>query len=114
MTTVARPDADPLTTATALVASSQHAAPSALQRWMGISFREAADLLDAMHQRGLVGPADGSKARDVFVRRCEQCGRVGRRGFQTLANEEQDVPITVCANKVACRRRWPKPSRDEA
>lgn len=112
MTTTARPDADPLMTATKLVASSGLASASALQRWMRISFREASDLLDAMHQRGIVGPADGSKARDVFVRCCEQCGRVGKRGFQTLA--APDIPpITVCTAKAACQKRWPKPARDD-
>lgn len=97
-----------------LVASRQLAAPSALQRWMRISFARAANLLNELEQRGHVGPADGSKARTVHVRRCEQCGRIGKRGFRTLAAEERDIRITVCANKSACRKRWPKPARDDA
>jgi hypothetical protein len=44
--------------------------------------------------------------------RCSQCGRNGTHGFTTLANEEHQISITVCANKNACRKRWPKPARD--
>lgn len=54
--------------------------------------------------------------------RCEQCGRVGVRGFRTYPDEDvfhgdQLVAAahcrTECANKNACRKRWPKPTRDE-
>ena len=97
-----------------LVASADFAAVSAVQHWMRISFREANALLDELARRGFVGPADGSRARDVFVRRCEQCGRIGKRGFQTLTNDEHDIRITECSNRTACRKRWPKPACDEA
>ncbi|CAM5249846.1 hypothetical protein SGLAM104S_01599 [Streptomyces glaucescens] len=96
-----------------LVASAQFAAVSAVQRWMRISFRQANALLDELERRGFVGPADGSRARNVFVRRCEQCSRIGKRGFKTLASEEHDVQITVCSNRAACRKRWPRPARDD-
>lgn len=48
------------------------------------------------------------------TRRCSQCGRSGTRGFRTLTNEEHRISITVCANKSACRKRWPQPARDDA
>jgi DNA translocase FtsK/SpoIIIE-like protein len=95
-----------LTQATELVAANQLAAVSALQRWMKIRFSDASQLLDQMHQLGLVGPAHGSRSRDVYVQRCEQCGRVGRRGFRTHSSEHAEV--TVCASKTACRKRWPR------
>jgi hypothetical protein len=47
---------------------------------------------------------------------CEQCGRVGTRGFKTLITflDGRAVgPITVCSNTNACRKRWPKVSDDE-
>lgn len=47
------------------------------------------------------------------VQRCEQCGRIGKRGFRTLRNDEHGIRITECANRVACRKRWPKPERDD-
>lgn len=96
-----------------LVASQQLAATTALQRWMRISFREASGLLDELEARGVVGPAEGSKARDVRVRYCAQCGRIGPRGFRTLTSDEHGIRITECANRAACRKRWPKPPRNE-
>ena len=52
--------------------------------------------------------------------RCEQCGRRGTRGFTVLIGEvEGDTltvnipPITTCANKNACRKRWPKHRTDD-
>jgi len=93
-----------------LIASQRLAATSALQRWMQIPFHQATALLDELERQGWIGPADGSKSRDLYARYCEQCGRVGKRGFKNLI----DPSITVCANKNACRKRWPKPVRDDA
>ena len=92
-----------------LVASRHLAAASALQRWMRIPFARATALLDELEQQGHVGPADGSKSREVYVRYCEQCRRIGKRGFKNFI----DPSITVCANKNACRKRWPTPARDD-
>lgn len=92
-----------------LIASRQLAAASALQRWMHITFARATALLNELEQQGHIGPADGSRAREVYVRYCEQCGRIGKRGFKNFI----DPSITVCANKAACRKRWPKPARDD-
>lgn len=47
------------------------------------------------------------------TQRCSQCGRSGTRGFRTLTSVEQRISITVCANTNACRKRWPKPRRDD-
>lgn len=95
-----------------LVASRQLAAASALQRWMHITWARAMTLLDELEQLGYVGPADGSKSRDVHVRYCEQCGRIGKRGFRNLINEHGS--LTECSNRQACRRRWPKPVIEES
>jgi hypothetical protein len=95
-----------------LVASRRLAAASALQRWMHITFGRATALLNELEQQGHIGPADGSKAREVYVRYCEQCGRIGKRGFQALANEEHGIRITECSNRRACHKRWPKTVRD--
>jgi hypothetical protein len=94
------------------VASRQLAAASALQRWMHITFARANNLLNELQQQGHVGPADGSKSREVYVRYCEQCGRIGKRGFRNLIDEHGS--LTVCMAKAACRKRWPKSARDDA
>ena len=90
-----------------LIATNRLASASALQRWMHIGFARAYSLLEELHSHGYVGPADGSKSRAIYVKCCEQCGRIGKRGFETLARD--DVSITVCTARAACRKRWPKP-----
>ena len=42
------------------------ASTSFLQRRMGLGYSRAAKLIDLLEQDGVVGPADGSKAREVF------------------------------------------------
>ena len=103
-----------LTRAIELVASRQLAAVTALQRWMNLSFNDAADLLDEMEEAGLVGPPFGSRSREVYIRSCAQCGRIGKRGFTTLPATEHTDPITTCSAKAACRKPWPKPAATPA
>ncbi|MDX3520750.1 DNA translocase FtsK [Streptomyces scabiei] len=114
MTSTPDTDEQELDRALYLVASRRLAAPSALQRWMNITFARAVNLLNELEQRGHVGPAHGSLSRSVLVRCCEQCGRIGKRGYRTHTAAEHGIEITVCANKAACRKRWPKPADDDA
>ncbi|NUP46185.1 MAG: hypothetical protein HOW97_02565 [Catenulispora sp.] len=98
-----------------LVAEAQLGSPSFLARRMKIPFAAGVHFLDEMERRGIVGPADGSRARDVYVQVCAQCGRVGRRGFKTYPPGDFGGPaLTVCASNTACRKRWPKRPDDEA
>lgn len=90
------------------------AAPSALQRWLGIRFGEANAMLDLMACHGYVGPQNGSVARTLYIHRCAQCGRHGRRGFTHLLDADKRN-ITVCSAKAACRSRRPRnPLKDDA
>ncbi len=50
-----------------IVVSAGRASTSLLQRRLSIGYGRAAKLIDMMHENGLVGPADGSKPRDVLV-----------------------------------------------
>jgi S-DNA-T family DNA segregation ATPase FtsK/SpoIIIE len=38
-----------------------------LQRRLGVGYQRAARLIDQLEQYGVVGPYDGSKAREVLV-----------------------------------------------
>ncbi len=50
-----------------VVVSEGRASTSLLQRRLSIGYGRAAKLVDMMFQNGLVGPAEGSKPRDVLV-----------------------------------------------
>jgi S-DNA-T family DNA segregation ATPase FtsK/SpoIIIE len=61
-------DADPLLTqAVDIVRRSDKASASLLQRRLRIGYARAARILDQMEDRGIVGPADGSRFREVLV-----------------------------------------------
>jgi len=60
---------DPLyLSAKQLVVESRKASASLLQRRLRVGYARAARLLDILEERGVVGPADGAKPREVFVK----------------------------------------------
>ncbi len=56
-----------LTTAIDIVRRSDKASASLLQRRLRIGYARAARILDQMEDRGIVGPADGSRFREVLI-----------------------------------------------
>ena len=50
-----------------VVVEAQKASASLLQRRLKVGYARAARLLDIMEARGIIGPGDGAKAREVFM-----------------------------------------------
>ena len=51
-----------------IIRDSGQASASFLQRRLRIGYNRAARLIETMEAKGIVGPADGSKSREILIR----------------------------------------------
>lgn len=61
------PDGEMLTRAIEVAVEAQQVSATFLQRRLRVGYARAARLIDEMHQRGIIGPSEGSKPRKVLL-----------------------------------------------
>lgn len=50
-----------------VISQTRKASATLLQRKLGVGFARAARIMDTLEEKGIIGPQDGAKPRDIFI-----------------------------------------------
>ncbi len=100
-----------------VVTEAGRASTSLLQRRLRIGYARAARIMDLLEEKGIIGPPDGARPRDVLVRNTDDAGSVSspvHAGEHERPNMSSTPPYAgddadTAPPRLSSPRRFPPP-----